>query len=577
MEAFATIPFWRMGVFMLENLYVKNLALIEEADIPLGKGLNILSGETGAGKSIIIGSVNLALGAKVPKGMIRRNAPYAYVELTFSIHDVIKKQLEAYDIFVEEENLVISRKIMANRSISRVNGESVSAATIKEISGMLLDIHGQNEHHSLLYKSKHLEILDLFGKQELEGYRQKVSALYKEYADLKKELEEYQIGEEQRRRNLSFLEFELNEIEEANLAVGEEEELTERYKKLIHGKQIYDGLSEISSELGSDSPSGASEAVSRSLHQMMQISEYDKNLEQIQSMILDLEAMLTDVNREISGYISDMELDEETLYETEKRLDLIHNLERKYGKTIADILAYAKKKQAEYDKLVHFAERKEALQKLLAKKEKELKIFSLKLSAKRKEVSKRLAEILRTSLSDLNFLDVQFDLAFATLDHYTANGIDEVEFVISTNPGEPLKPLGKVASGGELSRIMLAIKTVLADSDDIETLIFDEIDTGISGRTAQKVSEKLSVIGTKHQVICISHLPQIVSMADSHFLISKGVEEGQTTTAISHLEKEESVMEIARLLGGTEITDTTVASAREMKQLAEKIKQQMRE
>lgn len=558
---------------MLENLYVKNLALIEEADIPLGKGLNILSGETGAGKSIIIGSVNLALGAKAPKGIIRRNAPYAYVELTFSIHDAIKKQLETHDIFVEEEHLIISRKIMANRSVSRINGESVSASTIKEISGMLLDIHGQNEHQSLLYKSKHLQILDLFGKQELDEYRQKVAELYKEYAETKKELEGYKIGEEQRRRTLSFLEFELNEIEEAGLVVGEEEELTERYKKLIHGKQIYDSLCEISGELGSDAPSGASEAISRSLHQILNISEYDKDLEQIQSMILDVEAMLADVNREISGYISNMELDEETLYETEKRLDVIHNLERKYGKTIADVLMYAKKKHGEYDKLVHFAERKEALQKMLAKKERELKMVSFKLSVKRKEISKRLAEVLRTSLSDLNFLDVQFDLEFTTLDHYTANGIDEVEFVISTNPGEPLKPLGKVASGGELSRIMLAIKTVLADSDEIETLIFDEIDTGISGRTAQKVSEKLSVIGTKHQVICISHLPQIVSMADSHFLISKGVEEGQTTTEIVPLKKEDSIMEIARLLGGTEITDTTIASAREMRELAEKTKQ----
>lgn len=557
---------------MLENLYVKNLALIEEADIPLGKGLNILSGETGAGKSIIIGSVNLALGAKVPKGMIRRNAPYAYVELTFSISDSIKKQLETHDIYVEEDQLIISRKIMSNRSISRINGESVSAAAIKEISGMLLDIHGQNEHQSLLYKSKHLQILDLFGKQELDHYRQKTAQLYREYTGLKKELERYQINEEERRRNLSFLEYELNEIEEAALMEGEEEELTARYKKLIHGKQIYDGLCEIQYELGSESSSGASETVSRSLHQILDISEYDTQLGQIQSMILDLEAMLADVNREISSYVSDMELDEEALYDTEKRLDLIHNLERKYGNTISDVLAYAKKKQTEYERLLHFTERKEELQKLLTKKEKELKAVSMQLSARRKAVSGKLTDLMRTSLSELNFLDVKFELAFTTLDHYTANGIDEVEFVISTNPGEPLKPLGKVASGGELSRIMLAIKAVLADSDDIETLIFDEIDTGISGRTAQKVSEKLSVIGTKHQVICISHLPQIVSMADAHFLIAKGVEEGQTTTEIQPLKEEESVLELARLLGGSEITDTTIASAREMRMLAEKTK-----
>ncbi len=557
---------------MLENLYVKNLALIEEADIPLGRGLNILSGETGAGKSIIIGSVNLALGAKVPKGIVRRNAPYAYIELTFSVNEAVKKQLEAYEIEVEEDQLVISRKITANRSISRMNGECVSASVIRQISGMLLDIHGQNEHQSLLYKSKHLQILDLFGKQELESDRRKTAQLYREYTELKKELERYQINEGERRRTLSFLEYELNEIEAAALVEGEEEELEARHKKLIHGKQIYDGLSEIEYELGSESSSGASEAVSRSLHRIQDICAYDGQLEQIQSMILDLESMLADVNREIDDYRSQMELDEEALDETEKRLDLIRDLERKYGNTISDILEYEKKKRAEYERLTHFAERKEKLQKRLSQKEKELKQVSRQLSEKRKALSQKLSEQMRASLSELNFLDVKFEMEFSALDHYTANGIDEAEFVISTNPGEPLKPLGKVASGGELSRIMLAMKAVLADSDEIETLIFDEIDAGISGRTAQKVSEKLSLIADRHQVICISHLPQIVSMADDHFLIAKGVESGQTTTEIRPLGEEESILELARLLGGSEITDTTIASAQEMRILARKTK-----
>ncbi len=553
---------------MLVNLYVKNLALIEESEIGFREGLNILSGETGAGKSIIIGSINLALGGKASKGIVRHGAPYAYVELTFSLNDTLRRALESLDIYLEEDVLVISRKITDTRSISRINGESVSVSTVREVAELLLDIHGQQEHVSLMKKAKHLEILDEFGHQTIGSKKQQVATLYRQYEAARKALEGYQIDEEERLRQLSFLEYELGEIEEAALREGEEEELMAVYKRLANSRQIAEGLEEIQSALGSDSEGSASDSVSRSLQVMGGISEYDQSLKNLQSMLLDAEALLSDINREVSDYIGGMELDEEALYETQNRLDVIHNLKKKYGGSVAAVLKSADRKQKEYDRLQHFEEQKQTCEQTLIKTEKALKKASRELTELRTGCAKVLTEKIEKSLSELNFLEVKFEMHFEQLSHYSANGVDEGEFYISTNPGEDPKPLGKVASGGELSRIMLAVKTVLADTDEIETLIFDEIDAGISGRTAQMVSEKLSQIGHNHQVICISHLPQIVSMADTHFLIEKTVEQGATVTNIRQLQEEESVMELARLLGGSQITDTTVAGAREMKHMA---------
>lgn len=560
---------------MLVNLYVKNLALIEESEIGFQEGLNILSGETGAGKSIIIGSINLALGGKASKGIVRHGAPYAYVELTFSLNDTLRVALEALDIYPEEDVLVISRKITDTRSISRINGESVSVSAVREVAELLLDIHGQQEHVSLMKKAKHLEILDEFGHQTIGPKKQQVAVLYRQYEAARKALEGYQLDEEERLRQISFLEYELREIEEAALTEGEEEELMAVYKKLANGRQIAEGLEEIQSALGSDSEGSASDSVSRSLQVIGGISEYDQSLKNLQSMLLDAESLLSDINREVSDYIGGMELDEETLYETQNRLDVIHNLKKKYGGSIAAVLKSAAQKQKEYDKLQHFEEQKQACEQTLMKTEKALKKASRELTELRVNCAKVLTERIEKSLGELNFLEVKFEMHFGQLSHYSVNGVDEAEFYISTNPGEEPKPLGKVASGGELSRIMLAVKTVLADTDEIETLIFDEIDAGISGRTAQMVSEKLSQIGHSHQVICISHLPQIVSMADTHFLIEKTVEQGATVTGIRQLNEEDSVMELARLLGGSEITDTTVAGAREMKHMASVKKQSL--
>lgn len=558
---------------MLESLTVKNLALIEYAEIDFKKGLNILSGETGAGKSIIIGSINIALGGKIPKGIIRHNADSAYIELVFSIkEDSIKKELEKMEVSLEEDQLIIARKLMESRSICRLNGETVPASKIKEIASLIIDIHGQHEHQSLLYCAKHLEILDTFAKSQLQEWKIKNQQAYHNYIKWKKELEHYEIDEEQRRRELSFLEFELQEIDHAGLIPGEEEQLNVEYKRLVHGQQIVQGLEEIAALLGYEGNHSAGDIISQSVKTIQRILEYDENLRSIADLLMDLEALVDDVNREVSSVLDHSEMDEERLYEIQTRMDVIHSLKQKYGKTIEDILVYAEKKREQYETYLHFEEKKAEVSKKFAQAKQQLIEIGKKITEIRTRAAKQLEQLMKQSLLDLNFLDVQFEIAIRPLDNFSVNGMDQAEFLISTNPGEKIRPLKDVASGGELSRIMLAIKSVLAESDEDITLIFDEIDTGISGRTAQKVSEKLSLISKNHQVICISHLAQIVAMADHHLLIEKEAIDQVTKTNIYELDGKQIVQELARLLGGTEITKKTLDSAIEMKDMANRTK-----
>ncbi len=551
---------------MLQNLHVKNLALIDETEVEFGPGLNILSGETGAGKSIIIGSINLALGEKVQKEMLRDNGESALVELIFFVEDADTiEAIRALDIEMEDDTIILSRKITGGRAIGRINGEAVSASKMKAVASLLIDIHGQHEHQSLLSKKKHLEILDTFAKEALGDKKEKLAQCYQEYRKLKDELEHANLDGEERARELSFLEYEVKEIEEAQLTVGEDEELEAVFRKYSNGKKIMDAVGAANAATSEDDES-ASERIGRALRELASVSGYDERVKEMEEQLTEIDNLLSDFNHELASYLSDEEFDEETFYETEKRLDLINHLKSKYGNTIADILKYGEEKAERITVLNDYDAYLAGLQKNVSEKEKQLQQLSKKISDIRKKESKNLTESIKNALLDLNFLDVQFTMEFAETD-YTANGIDDAQFLISTNPGEPVKPLGKVASGGELSRIMLAIKTVMA-SDKIGTLIFDEIDSGISGRTAQMVSEKMNVLGKSHQIICITHLPQIAAMADSHFLIEKSVENQATVSKIHKLTDEESVEELARMLGGVEITDTVLENAREMKQMA---------
>ncbi len=552
---------------MLLELHVRNLALIEKVDVEFGCGLNILTGETGAGKSIIIGSVTMALGGKASRDSIRQGADHAYIELVFSVSEEEKKEaLKKLDIEPTEDGLVIiSRKIMASRSVSRINDETVTTARLRQITGLLLDIHGQHEHQSLLYKSKHLEILDAYLGAQSQPLRQEIEKAYERYRFLKQRLEAFTLDQEARIREADFLRFEIQEIEDAALKEGEEERLTETYRRISHSRAIARNLGAAYEALQGD-------WLSMALRQVEQVIDYDDALGGIRDQLYDGDAVLRDASREISDYLNSMEFDEEALQQTEERLDLIHNLQAKYGNTLEQIRKNLEEKQKRLEELENYDLCRENTRRELLECEHRLEGFCADLSHMRMEASRELVEKIKEALLDLNFLDVEFDMEFSRLEHFTASGYDEAQFLISTNPGQPLRPLKDVASGGELSRIMLAIKTVLADTDAIPTLIFDEIDTGISGRTAQKVSEKLAYIAKSHQVICITHLPQIAAMADSHFEIAKSASQGRTVTSISVLDRNASVKELARLLGGAEITEAVLKNASEMKDLADRTK-----
>ena len=552
---------------MLLELHVRNLALIEKADVEFGEGLNILTGETGAGKSIIIGSVALALGAKAPKDCIRQGAPYAYVELVFSVDSQKKlESLKELEVFPDENGLlIVSRKIMPSRSIGRVGDETVTAARLRTITELLLDIHGQHEHQSLLYEPKHLELLQAYIRSKTQRLKDRVRRFWGQWQEAQKRLSELNRDEEQRLREKDFLRFEIGEIEEASLREGEEEELTEQYRRLSHSQRILQNLSRIHRMLEESS-------LSEAIVSMEEVCGYDEDFSELKNQLYDGESILQDADREILSRMDHMDLDEEKLAAAEERLDLIRGLEAKYGGSVKEVLKKLEEKRIRLDELEHFEQIRLKAEENLKEVQNKLDETCAELSQVRRKASGEMAFQIKKALEDLNFLDVVFEMEIERLDHFTPAGYDEARFLISTNPGEPAKPLGQVASGGELSRIMLAIKTVLADTDDIPTLIFDEIDTGISGRTAQKVSEKLAYIARTHQVICITHLPQIAAMADVHFLIEKRAWEGRTATAIRSLDRSEEVEELARLLGGAKITDAVRQNAVEMKELADRTK-----
>lgn len=559
---------------MLLNLHVKNFAIIDEVDITLKDGLNILTGETGAGKSIIIGSVNVCLGGKISKDIIRHGAEYAMVELLFeSGSRAVIHKMQELDLPMEDGQILITRKITNGKSISKINGETVTAQSLKEIAGLLIDIHGQHEHQSLLYKENYLDIIDRFAKEEASKVKQKLAKEYNILADLKKQLTQLTIEEDKRLREISYLEYEVSEIKEANLRPGEDEELTSEYKKLSNARIIAEGLSQVYEQIGYQAAGSAGDMIGRSVKQLAKLMDYDKGLNEFYNQILDLEALVNEFNRNLSEYTADLSNHEEDFKEVEERLNLINHLKAKYGNSIEEIAKVVEEGERKLEQYYHYEETLRELNQSIAVQEKEVSSLSEKLSEIRTKNSRILSARIKEALVDLNFLDVRFAIELTRKENYTQDGFDDAEFLISVNPGEELKNLSKVASGGELSRIMLAIKSVFADKDEIESLIFDEIDTGISGRTAQKVSEKLSEISGSHQVICITHLAQIASMADTHYIIEKNTDGRTTRTEIRQLKDQESIEEIARILGGARITKTVIESAEEMKQLAKKTKQ----
>lgn len=556
------------GASMLENLHVKNLALIEEEDITFLDGLHILSGETGAGKSIILGALGLALGGKVSKDMLRDPGKEALVEAVFRItRDSQRKQLAELDIEPYDDEVILSRKITESRSVAKINGEMVPAIKMKEVGDIFLDIHGQNDHQSLLHKKKHLEMLDEYAKNEVGPLKERMQTAYKTYAAKQQEWKEANQLDGDREREISFLEYEIKEITEAKLEIGEDARFENQYRRLSNSKRIMEALSEAYQQTsGSD---GASEQVGRAVQRLHQILSYDEALEPMFESLNDIDSLLSDFNRDLSQYMAEAEFDEEMFAQIDGRLNEINRLKDKYGATIEDILAAKQEKEDRLEKLMHHEAYLAKLTQALNDAKKEAEDAAFALSGMRKRYAKELFGKVEEALMDLNFLDVHFSMEFLQTDHIGADGYDDAQFMIRTNPGEPIRPLKDIASGGEMSRIMLAIKTVLAEHDDIDTLIFDEIDAGISGRTAQAVSEKLHLVAKEHQVICITHLPQIAAMADHHYLIQKDVVGNETISSIEALSYHDSIKELARMLGGTTITQTVLDNAKEMKDLAQ--------
>ncbi len=544
---------------MLYHLHVKDLALIDSADVEFGPGLNILTGETGAGKSILIGAISLALGAKAGKDLIRQGQPCGIAELVFGdLSEELTEKLRSLEVEPEDGQLIIRRKLTPSRSEIKINDETVTLGKLRRVTELLIDLHGQHEHQSLLRDGFHLKILDDFQQRETAALRAEIAAQHRHWMSLREKLDSFCLDEGQRQREMDFLQFEIGDIEKAELREGEEEELAQQYRKYQNAQKIYGSVAKAQSLLeGID--------LSSAIHAIQDAVSYDRELEDIRDSLYDLSSISEDTLRALEHYMDSNEYDEEDFQRITERLNTIRNVLVKYGGTVQQAEKSLEEKKQRLQELEDYDAARMRCRKETEQAEEVLRARCAELTKMRRKGAALLSERIRQELSEMGFLEVRFELVMHALKEPTANGMDEAHFEVSLNPGEAMRPLSEVASGGELSRIMLSIKTVLADSDAIPTLIFDEIDTGISGRTAEKVSEKLRKISRLHQVILITHLPQIAAKADQHFCIEKKVTDGRTETSIRALSEEASVLELGRLLAGGRITDAVLANARELK------------
>lgn len=562
---------------MLESIHVKNVALIDEAEVEFEEGLNILTGETGAGKSILLSSVQLALGAKADKGLIGQGAECAFVQLVFSLDEEQKKLLEGLDLLADGGDdgiLILQRKIYPAKSICKINGETVTLKMMQGVAERLIDIHGQREHQSVLKEARQEEILDDYGKEALQNDLYKIAALYHDFRKEEAALKEASGMDGNFLKELDFARYELDEIEKANLTEGEDAALEERYARLVNAQRIKEAVGGAHSALQNEGGSGILNALSLAIRQLKEAQELDSSLQEELQQLSDAEMILQECGHGLDRYLDRFDLEADDFAGVEERLNLINHLKDKYGKEIADILRYEQDLIEKIHKLENFEQYNDELQKKHEKTKNEYLSLAKKLHETRRQEADKLESEMEQALRELNFEQCVFEIA---LDYdeglMSKNGCTKVAFRISLNPGEPVRDLSSVASGGELSRIMLALKSVFADKDRTGTLVFDEIDAGISGKTAWKVSEKLAVLRKKHQVICITHLAQIAAMADAHFGIEKKVSDGQTHTMVRRLDEAESIGEIGRLLGTDQLTDAVLQNAKEMKDLAKQTKQ----
>lgn len=558
---------------MLAELGIRNFAIIDELNIEFQEGFNVLTGETGAGKSIIIDAVNLILGSRANKETVKNNAEKAIIDARFEINqlDPVKNKVKEYGIDLDN-TLILTREIYANgKNNVRINGRIATINMLKELASYLIDIHGQQENHTLSEKVKHMELLDRYAGAEVQEKLQGVQAKYKEIKDLKESMSEFQINDEEKNRLIDIYKYQMEEIELAELIEGEEEELTKYYKKMAHQEDLKEAV-EKAVYLLSNEELGVLSQLQKAVRELSHSEKYEPKVIPIKEALQNYQYCIKDMQRELDGLSESVFVDDEDFFRVEKRIEQINNLKRKYGKSIMEIIDYFNEIQSKYDKLVEYDKLKQHTISEIEKKEAEMLILCSELHDIRQKHAKLFEVEMQRHLSELNFAKSDFYVVFNQKDYYTEMGADDIEFYICTNIGEEARPLIKVASGGEMSRIMLAFKTIIAEIDEKPTLIFDEIDTGISGRTAQVVAEKIMKVSRGHQVICISHLPQIAVMGDIHHSVTKEVSELSTRVVAKTLNEEERIDEISRLVGGVDLNENTRQYARELLQEASDMK-----
>lgn len=570
---------------MLQELTIKDFAIIQDLNLSFNRGMTVLTGETGAGKSIIIDAVGLLAGGRGSSEFIRHGATKCVLEALFSLdgNPGTYELLKTYGIDSDEDTVIIQRDIhRSGKSVCRINGRLVTIAILRLIGESIIDIHGQNEHQELMNPERHLSMLDQFGDKELFLLKKSYQETYTRYRQVKKAYDKWQNGEQELAQRLDMLQYQTNEIEMAELLDGEEEELLEEKNLLLNYQKIMSALSISYDVLQGDDVNGI-DLIGNAMTEMSSLEDIDdkfKNLsEAISSSYFQLQEAASDILRELDQ----MAYDEDRLNEIEKRLEIIKQLKRKYGDSIGEIKSYYEKIAAELEQIMNRENHLTNMTDELARLSEELVKRGSQLSKKRRKVAKDIEQSIHEQLKELYMEKVVFEVQFfktvATFSSEGAHesGFDEVEFYIATNMGEPLKPLAKVASGGELSRMMLAMKTIFSKSQGITSIIFDEVDTGVSGRVAQAIANKIYMVAVHSQVLCITHLPQVAAMADNHLYISKSIENDRTKTHVNALETAEKIEEIARMLAGTEITKLTLEHAKELTVLAKTERQKQKQ
>lgn len=565
---------------MLLQLDIQNIALIDKLSLEIAPGLNVLTGETGAGKSILIDSINAVLGERVSKDIIRNGKDRAVIEAVFGYDNMVMDNiLQQMGIETEDGNIIISREIsLSGKNTCRINGRLVNVSVLKQVGEMLLDIHGQHDNQSLLKTESHVELLDAFGGTAVEEVKTEYSELFAQYKSIRAKLRGLEGDKGEIARRMDMLNFQIDEIRNARLKIGEDESLSRQRQVLANSEKIMNSINKAYGLLneGGDNGNSALYNSNKALQELSNILRYDQALIPVSEKLESIVYQLEDVCEELRAKREDDGFNPEMLSSIEERLDIIARLKRKYGSTVEEVLEFFRSSQKEYEELLQSESIAEELNKGLSDILLKLNSKAGKLHAERVKAAAILEKSITWELENLEMKNSSFkaNIIFdEAAQHYTKNGLDTVEFLISSNMGEPLKPLSKIASGGEMSRIMLAIKTILANVDEIPTLIFDEIDTGISGKAAQKVGEKLSYISKTHQVLCVTHLSQLAAMADNHLFIEKNSNDVNTFTTVRYLDKKGRVEEIARIIGGSDITALALKHAEELIEAAGIFKQ----